>query len=97
MGWFRDSHPGHEGFAVGMVTRDQCNPASGLYRELSYPRDDAQRVPERIQAGCDCGWRSPHWKPESGAGYHPYSVGLSERDDERVHDLWNGHLEHTPT
>jgi hypothetical protein len=94
MGYFRDSHPGHEGYAVGIVTREDCDPGSGIYRELSYP-ETAVRPVEFIAAACDCGWRSPRFVPEYGADWSPCTVNTTERDDVRIEELWADHLDHT--
>ena len=53
MGWYDDDHDDHEGFVIAYVPRDGCAPASGLYRELGYPRDDRDQTVACIAAGCD--------------------------------------------
>lgn len=96
MGYFRDSHPGHEGYAIGHVVRPGCTPDSGLYRELGYPDDATDRRVELISAGCECGWRSPRFRPEKPTDWSPFVVHTTERDDKRVEELWVGHIELTP-
>lgn len=94
MGWIDEEHPEHEGYAIGYVPREGCASSdSGLYRELGYPADNADRSVARIAAGCDCGWRSPRWVPDPATDWSPHSVHTTEADDERVHRLWKRHLE----
>lgn len=93
MGLLRDGFPGHEGHAVGFVLRDGVSPDSGIYRELAYPEDKSERKVDLIAAGCECGWRSPRWKPIKPATWSPYTLSESEEDEERVHALWSEHLE----
>ena len=99
MGIFYESHPDHEGYAIGYVERENC-PGSGLYRELAYPDDDQPRPVALISAGCDCGWRSPRFKPSTmGArvsDWGPFSVNTTDRDDDRVRELHHQHIEATP-
>lgn len=93
MGYFRDDRPGHEGYAVGFVVRDGVEPGNELLRELEYPRDNETRHVVAIAAGCDCGWRSPRFKPRPGTTWGPYSVDTRRDDDDRVHKLWSEHAE----
>jgi hypothetical protein len=93
MGYFREDRPGHEGYAVGFVTRESTGIRSGLYRELAYPDDAGPRRVELLAAGCDCGWRSPRFTPSSPPTWAPYSVGTCEADDDRVRRLWCQHME----
>ena len=108
MGLYRSSHPGHEGYVIALVHRRDIDGRElvGLYRELGYPLDDTDRSDvQRICAGCDCGWRSPHWTPfpwwvdgeRHAPEWSPFCAWVSPRDEERMADLWNEHLEHTPT
>lgn len=71
MGWFDESHPGHEGYLVGFVQ------VGGLWRELGYVAGDDKPIKPiaRIAVGCDCGWRSTHLQAPYGTAWHPYSVG----------------------
>lgn len=78
---------------IGFVTRDRCTPASGLYRELGYPNDDAERSVTCIAAGCDCRWRSPRWTPDAPATWAPFSVLVSKFYEERARALWRRHLD----
>lgn len=93
MGIFRDELPGHEGYAIGFVTREGCPPDSGLYRELEYPRDRDPAWPLLISAGCECGWRSPRWKPLPGTTWSPFTVDVQDADDARVRRLWAAHAD----
>lgn len=95
MGFFRDDAPGHEGYPIAFVLRDGCSAGSELFRELQYPRDNTDRSDiERIAAGCDCGWRSPMFRPSAltPPQWGPYSVLASERDEDRIRDLWRRHI-----
>lgn len=111
MGWLYDRPdlPGcydHEGYVVALTFRTKDR-TSGLYRELQYP-DDATYEPEaiaRIQAGCDCGWRSQHFVPSRGIHrgelsvfhlprYSPHSAWVTEADEERCSALWTEHMRH---
>lgn len=93
MGWQHEEHGAHEGGVIGYVTRNGCAPDAGLYRELEYPRDDGDRRVACIAAGCDCGWRSPRWVPRHPASWAPFSVLVSEADEDRARALWRRHLE----
>ena len=93
MGFQHEEYGAHEGFVTGFVTRDRCAPESGLYRELAYPRDEADRSVACIAAGCDCGWRSPRWTPDQPATWAPFSVLVSKSDEDRARALWWRHLD----
>lgn len=96
MGFFReDGPPGHEGHAVGFVPRDGYSKGSGILRELGYPDRETRQV-EMIAAACECGWRSPHFRPEQPTEYGPFSVFCTERDDEVVFQLWDLHMKSLP-
>jgi hypothetical protein len=105
MGWVREDHPGHEGFPVALVERDGVSPGSLLYRELGYPQDDQPRDDVQVvQAGCECGWRSSYLRVRNVRGpstplgtverpaWAPFTVIMDERDEDRLCELWNGHL-----
>lgn len=105
MGFIPEDLPGHEGYAVAYVARDGIDLRGredpGLYRELMYPRD-AETVPStaiyRIGAACECGWRSGYLLPDlfgkpKYPHWYPYSLEVSERDDERVRRLWREHTD----
>lgn len=47
MGWEYEEHAAHEGYVIGYVARDGCALEACLYRELAYPRDDADRRSDR--------------------------------------------------
>ena len=99
---FVSNNPGHEGYPVAFVHRlnkdgSECR---GLYRELGYPLDDEIRDDIAvISAGCECGWRSPHWRPSAWwegekrhtPRWYPCSASISERDEDRVRELWREH------
>lgn len=96
MGWIReDSASGCEGFLVACVhllDRDGRELVE-IYRELSYPLDDQRRTDIRsVAAGCECGWRSSHWRPEHGGSWSPFSFFGNEKDEDRAADLWDGHV-----
>lgn len=95
MGWFRDEHPEHEGYAVAYVVRDGCQPDSHLFRELDYPGDNTIRLDvRRVGAGCTCGWRSPYLD-ERGTWY-PFHVELGDaRVEVWIRELWQDHLAET--
>jgi len=93
MGWFFEDVTGHEGGAIGYVTREGCPPDAELYRELAYPRDDITRRVVRLAAGCECGWRSSRWAPRQPASWEPFGVSVSKVDDECARQLWRRHLE----
>lgn len=91
MGWVREGHPDHEGFAVGVVALE---PGSSLFRELRFPWDDQPLGGIiALQAACDCGWRSSRFQPRDPAKWYPFAVALSERDDARARELWHEHVE----
>jgi hypothetical protein len=92
MGIQHPDHPGHEGYIVGFVTREGVQRDSGIYRELGYPEKE-ERVVEMVAAACDCGWRSPRWRPSARTTYSPYSINDSEADHERMYQLWDRHLQ----
>lgn len=93
MGIFREGVTGHEGYAVGFVTKDGFPKSAHQLRELSYPTDDGARDVEMVSAGCDCGWRSPRWPPAAATRWTPYIVLTAPDDDERVHELWYQHAD----
>lgn len=103
MGWQRDGHMDHEGWVVGYVLCDGCEPGSRLYRELQYApmsageildnRDIGPGVIKRIGAGCDCGWRSRHIEPLYPVEWMPHIVLANERDEDRAQALWDEHLD----
>ena len=97
----------HEGGIVALtyLTEDR---APGLFREIRYP-DKATYGSDaiaRIQAGCACGWRSPHFVPargtyrgESGSAHQlpqwtPYTPWVTDADEERCRELWREHVHH---
>jgi hypothetical protein len=109
MGWFYDKPElpecyKHEGYVVALAFRTEDRTAQ-LFQELGYP-DKATYEPEaiaRIQAGCVCGWRSPHIVPERGihrgedSVFHlprwsPCSAWVTEADEERCEALWAEHM-----
>ena len=107
MGWVYEDVDSvqHEGYVVGLVHSHRADGTEivGMYRELAYPLDDGRGVPVmRLQAGCDCGWRSPHWQPRGWwsrsperwrkATWSPYSVIASDDDEERACELWRAHV-----
>jgi hypothetical protein len=75
------------------VVRDGCAPDTGLYRELGYPRDNAEGHVECLAAGCDCGSRSPRWVPQLSAEWAPFAVWASKADEQRGRQLWRRHLD----
>lgn len=93
MGWQHEKGPGHEGWIVGLVVREGCDPDSRLFRELAYPTDAGDRTDiVRLAAGCECGWRSPHFDPREPASWMPHCVIASERDEDRARELWVDHV-----
>lgn len=93
MGWVCGDMPEHEGFAVGLVDRDGIGPCSGLYRELQYPGDDKPRDDVRmVQAGCECGWRSPR-RRKLDARWQPFCLDLHQWDEDALLKLWHEHIE----
>jgi hypothetical protein len=96
MGLFDSDCPGHETYAIALVTRDNCDPESGLYRELQYPNDKEKRSDiRRLACGCECGWRSSHFAPSVVAPpmWGPFSPFLCKRDEDRIHELGCAHLD----
>lgn len=104
MGWFSSDTPDHEGYAVGFVTlvKDgrRCD---GIYRELGYADEDVARI-DMVSAACECGWRSPRWKPSPWRNskgeytvpdFSPHTVFISEADEDRALELWREHVSHT--
>lgn len=96
MGWVSDK-PGHEGFVVGLT---EVESAAGngwtWWRELGMRQgDETPRDVERIQVGCECGWRSRVFLAARGTRWFPYAVEL--RNDDHVEDearaLWRRHLD----
>lgn len=90
MGLVRNGFPDHEGYAVGFVMREGTD---NSLRELACPADNEEKQVLAIAAACDCGWRSPRWKPARSTRWSPYSIFASEADEERVHMLWSKHLD----
>lgn len=96
MGLFSSDSPGHETYAVALVARDNCDPESGLYRELQYPNDKDERGDIlRLACGCDCGWRSPHFRPSymEPPRWFPFSTVLGKYDEDRIYKLGSAHLD----
>lgn len=97
MGWVRGELHGHEGYAVALIERESVSKGSRLYRELAYPTDSAEcRELAAVQAGCECGWRSPYLpylRERQRAYWVPYSLILGEVDEERVYQLWKEHAD----
>ncbi len=95
MGWVReDAREGCEGYVVALVhgLNQDGKELHGLYRSLSYPLDDERRQDiRRLAAGCECGWRSPRWRPLEPARWMPFCVFASERDEDRALDAWRDH------
>lgn len=100
----QDGHT-HEGYVVALIEREGTSYGSGIYRELSYPTDEQDRPRiDRIQAGCDCGWRSSYMRPaatwwsETGKlerpRWAPFIAIVSDEDEERCRLLWRDHLDH---
>lgn len=103
MGWIYDEEGchEHEGYMVALVhrRRDDGTEMTGLYREVNYPESSAPPI-VRLQAACECGWRSAHWHVSMfrPATWVPYTVHVEERGEEeverdRAHDLWRRHIE----
>lgn len=92
--WSCEEHPDHDGMVIGLVPED-----AGRYRELAYPRDVTRRCVALLAAGCECGWRSPHWSPSqptewrSWMSWGPWSVCASVEDEARAWALWRRHVE----
>lgn len=94
MGWIHPEYPDHEGAVVGYVRREGVPSGSELYRELAFPLDDdaAARPADRVAGACRCGWRSSRWSPLAPASYGPFSLLVSNDDQERARRLWKRHL-----
>ena len=106
MGWVITEHPDHEGFVVGLVPLEGGD--GGQLREIGNAEQGTRRDVERIQAGCSCGWRSPHLVPERGEvsgtttegtsfsapvpTYWPSLVYVAEADEGRCRFLWLEHV-----
>jgi hypothetical protein len=95
MGWYRDDGREdsweHEGFPVLVVKE----PGEWAWRELGmgkHGRPDDLTIPEgasvRIQAGCECGWRSHRMSAPLGVEWMPFSVLMSEVDEDAVYEVW---------
>lgn len=111
MGWFYDKPElpacyDHEGYVVALTYRTlDGRRCTELFTELHYP-DKGTYEPEaiaRIQAGCNCGWRSPYLVPERGIfrgetsvhrlpRYTPCSAWVTEADEDRCEALWDEHV-----
>ena len=98
MAWVHARYPAHEGGVVGYVLREDCPPGFEQYRELASAIDfsagagAAVRPAERIAAGCECGWRSPHWSPSLPATLGLLWVTAFLDEQERARQLWERHL-----
>lgn len=95
MGWVSDK-PGHEGYMVGL-TEVESSAGNGWtwWRELGMCQgDETPRTVERVQVGCECGWRSRVYAAPRRAKWFPYTVELN---DEAVKDegreIWRRHLD----
>jgi hypothetical protein len=97
MGWTNDAHPGHEGYLVAFVLREDESGWIRL-RRLGYPDDDhkLERV-AAIAVACECGWQSPRFVAPLGTKWSPFSVWLPERDEGLLEACaaaqWHRHLE----
>lgn len=107
MGWINEDHPEHEGHVVGLVRPEGVAAGSAIFRELGYPEKAKRTDIVRIQAACECGWRSPYLIPlrtmipgtgaDGNAGmffpsYSPSSMLVAEEDEERCRQLWGEHV-----
>lgn len=105
MGWVGEDGK-HEGYMIGLVTREGTDEGGGIYRALCYPGDKERRSDiQRVQAECSCGWRSPRWSPrlwwyEPGAkersvpSFSPYTVHVHDDDENKGYALWREHRDH---
>lgn len=101
MGWFdTDSDPDgrHEGYIVGLVPAIDADGevSTWRFRELSSAAGDdpgAIDLPlSTVQAGCDCGWRSPRMQAPHGTVWVPFSVIASEWLEEQCRQRWREHV-----
>lgn len=91
MGWCHphDADGAHEGHAVALVDHG----APGRFRELGYPHDAKPcTLLAAVQAGCDCGWRSPRIAATS-ARWDPFCVTVSDFDEGRLVRYWRAHVD----
>ena len=89
MGWFYTDVEGHEGYVIGL-RRGEGLARNCLYRELGYPEDDKETAVHAVQAGCDCGWRSPRF--QITARWFPFVVDTDEDTEATLKDLWEAHI-----
>lgn len=91
MGWNHEDAPSHEGYVVATVERvdERGRVREGFWREVT---SDEKRVGvTHLQAGCDCGWRSPRFEVWPGVECDGY-VYCAEHDRDRARSLWDEHI-----
>lgn len=83
MGWFNADAPYHEGYPVACIEN-----GAGSFDELR--REDPAQSVTHVQAGCDCGWRSPRLRvtPTEWNGI----LMADEYARERLSRLWEEHV-----
>lgn len=102
MGWqiSEEWGRGHEGWLAGFVHKEN---APSLLRELGYPDDSRERTDVcALAAACECGWRSPHFRPRYTIGgpiceWSPFIVHAAASDEDKARLLWAAHVQsHRP-
>ncbi len=64
MGIISDN-PGHEGYLRGYVAPDPAWPETLRELGAEYGRDQKVTPIAWVAMACECGWRSPRWRPRS--------------------------------
>jgi hypothetical protein len=94
MGWMSEL-PGHEGWPVALQRDEKQGLARDEhFRPLSYPLDaePGLRV-DAVQAGCDCGWRSPRRViPSWWAKWFPFTVEVPDHIENDLRAEWLAHV-----
>lgn len=103
MGWMSESD-NHEGYLRGFEPLFPDYSTDTLLREITSSDADKRTIPLKyVCAACECGWRSPRWRPLSfwydgiGAGarnvpeWTPSIVTASPEDEEIGRILWAEH------
>lgn len=100
MGWVRcddtkDTYD-HEGYVTATV-KDGWHHWRHLGMESNHSKDDltipldadGHKVHWEIQIACTCGWTSQRMIPPLSADWMPYSVILTEADDDIAYQIWS--------
>jgi hypothetical protein len=106
MGWLHMSHPGHEGYIVGLVKDVESHKGWFSWRELRY--DAAPEVREldfertkkengirvsTIQVACECGWRSPRIANVARTRFYAWFVETTPDLEDACRARFYAHLE----